>query len=376
MTLATSNGYVKTEMTASRPPPAAYQPSIFNWVRDNLFNGVWSTILTLVVGYILFMTVPGALYWAFGGAWFTPATSDECRAHVAATGGACWGAIWDKGRFIMFGQFPFEEQWRPFVACAVVTAAMVMSGMKSFWNLKLLVVWLVAGFIFFWFMGGGLGLSEVPTNRWGGLPLTLMLSVFGAIFAFPLAILAALGRMSTLPAVKTICVLYIEIIRGVPLITVLFMASFMFPLFLPEGVTINNLLRAQVGIILFIGAYLAEVIRGGLQAIPKGQYEAADAMGLGYWQKMGLIVLPQALKISIPPIVNTLIGMFKDTSLVSIIGLFDLLGLAKASHQDPPWAIFYMEFYVFVALIYFAYCYGMSRYSRWLEADLHRGHKR
>lgn len=360
-----------------REPPMKSLPGPVDWARRNLFNGMFNTILTLIVGYVLLMSVPYMLWWSVLGAEFGAVGAEACVAHLAEVGGACWGAIWEKWGFILFGTYPLDERWRPFIACVLITAAMIASGMKRFWGLQLAPIWAVAIIGFFVLMGGGvLGLSEVRTSQWGGLPLTLMLSVFGAIFAFPLAILVALGRRSSLPAIKTICVLYVEFVRGVPLITVLFMASFMFPLFLPEGVDINNLLRAQVGIILFIAAYLAEVVRGGLQAIPKGQYEAASALGLGYWKQMALIVLPQALKISIPPIVNTLIGMFKDTSLILIIGLFDILALAKSSSQDTDWARFYIEYYVFVALIFWAYCWGMSQYSQWLERDLHRGHNR
>jgi general L-amino acid transport system permease protein len=196
------------------------------------------------------------------------------------------------------------------------------------------------------------------------------------VVAFPLSILLALGRRSDLPIIKSMTVTYIELIRGVPLITVLFMASVMFPLFLPTGVTIDKLLRAQIGLILFASAYLAEVIRGGLQAIPKGQYEAADSLGLSYWQKTGKIILPQALSITIPPLVNTFIGFFKDTSLVIIIGLFDLMSASKAALTDPAWRGFYKESYMFVAFIYFIFCFFMSKYSQWLEVQLHRGHKR
>jgi general L-amino acid transport system permease protein len=217
--------------------------------------------------------------------------------------------------------------------------------------------------------GGVLGLSHVENLRWGGLPLTLILSVVGLFFAFPLAILLALARRSKLPALRALSVAYIELVRGVPLISVLFMATVMFSLFLPEGLTVDKLLGAQAGIILFAAAYLAEAIRGGLQAIPAGQYEAADALGLGYWQKTVLIILPQALRIAIPPIVNTFISTFKDTSLVVIIGLFDLLGAVRAGLNDADWRTFYVEGYVFVGLIYFCICFFMSKYAQHLEGE-------
>jgi len=213
-----------------------------------------------------------------------------------------------------------------------------------------------------------LGMRYVENERWGGLILTLLLSTFGIAFAFPLSILLALGRRSDMPVIRALCVGYIELIRGVPLISVLFMASVMLPLFLPPGLTIDKLLRAQIALVLFAAAYLAEVVRGGLQAIPKAQYEMADALGLTYGQKTLYVVLPQALRIAVPPLVNTLIGFFKDTSLVLIIGLFDLLSTIKVSLTDPAWAGFGVEAYLFAAAVYFIFCFAMSRYSRRLEA--------
>jgi len=221
--------------------------------------------------------------------------------------------------------------------------------------------------------GGIFGMPYVSQDRWGGLPVTLILATFGLAFGFPLGIVVALGRRSKLPAIRSICVLYVELIRGVPLISLLFMASVMFPLFMPDGVNIDKLLRAQIAFILFAGAYLAEVIRGGLQAVPRGQHDAADALGLSYWKKNGLIILPQAIRHVIPPLVNTFIAFFKDTSLVLIIGIFDLLTTAKTAIIDPAWQSFSVEVYIFVALIYFAFCFAMSRYSRGLEAqDAHK----
>jgi general L-amino acid transport system permease protein len=215
--------------------------------------------------------------------------------------------------------------------------------------------------------GGVPGLPFVSQERWGGLPVTLVLATFGLAFGFPLGILVALGRRSKLPAIRSLCVLYVELIRGVPLISLLFMASVMFPLFMPEGFNIDKLLRAQIAIIMFAGAYLAEVVRGGLQAVPRGQSEAAEALGLSYWRKNWLIVLPQAIRHVIPPLVNTFIAFFKDTSLVLIIGLFDLLTTAKTAIIDPAWQPFSVEIYLFVAAIYFMFCFAMSRYSRQLE---------
>ena len=217
---------------------------------------------------------------------------------------------------------------------------------------------------------GGAGLDVVGTSKWGGLLVTLFLGVTGILLAFPLSIILALGRRSKMPVIKTICIIFIEFIRGVPLITLLFTANVMLPLFLPEGVRPDNLLRALVAVTLFQSAYMAEAIRGGLQAIPKGQLEAAQSLGLTYWQSTRKIILPQALKISIPPIVNTCIGLFKDTSLVLIIGLFDLLGVGRAAVADIDWAKLHYEVYVFISLVFFIFCFGMSRYSLYLEKKL------
>jgi general L-amino acid transport system permease protein len=244
----------------------------------------------------------------------------------------------------------------------------VFSAIRVFWKWWLLLVWLfglvtIGGLMW----GGAFGLPYVENERWGGLILTLLLSTFGVAFAFPLSILLALGRRSELPVIRALCVGYIELIRGVPLISVLFMASVMLPLFLPSGVTIDKMVRAQLAIVMFAAAYLAEVIRGGLQAIPKGQYDAAHALALPYWRRTGLIILPQALRLSVPPLVNTFIALFKDTSLVLIIGLFDLLSTIKVSLTEPAWNGFGIEAYVFASLVYFAFCFAMSRYSKSFE---------
>jgi general L-amino acid transport system permease protein len=239
------------------------------------------------------------------------------------------------------------------------------------WNRKLLYVWAAGLLVMGTLMHGGiLGLSEVETDQWGGISLTLLLALFGLTAAYPLGVLLALGRRSKLPAIRTVCVVYIELIRGVPLISMLFMASVMFPLFLPEGVTINKILRAQAAIILFTAAYIAEVVRGGLQAIPRGQYEAAESLGLDYSQKMRLIILPQALKIVIPPTVSILVSAFKDTSLVVIIGLFDLLKTTQVTLSNPAWISFSAEAYIFIAVLYFLGCFSMSNFSRHLEKEL------
>jgi general L-amino acid transport system permease protein len=347
-----------------RPP--RHSVGAIGWVRANLFNGPFNTLLTLLVGGLLVLVVPPFIEWAIINAqWGTG--PEACRE----SDGACWSFIGEKFRLILFGLYPYSDQWRPLLAMLLFIGMVGVSTNRRLWGRWLLYAWLATFAACYVLMAGGvLGLEPVSNTRWSGLPLTLILSVVGIVFAFPLSILLALGRRSDLPAIRAICVGYIELIRGVPLISVLFMASVMFPLFLPAGVSIDKLLRAQVAIILFAAAYLAEVVRGGLQALPRGQYEAAAALGLGYWQTMRLIILPQALRITIPPMVNSFISIFKDTSLVLIIGLFDLMTATKAAMTDTRWLGFSVEAYLFTALIYFTFCFFMSRYSQHLEAEL------
>lgn len=369
---------------ATRPPPSSSLGGIpfVGWARKNLFSTWLNTAVTLVVAYFALKGLLGFVSWAFINAiWDVPATAagtpdtKVCRDLKGV--GACWALIGEKYRFIFFGTYPYDEHWRPLVCIFIFIGMFVVSCLRSFWNMRLLYIWiagLLAISVLMW--GGVFGLSYVENERWGGLVITLILATFGIAFAFPLAIALALGRRSNLPAISTFCVTYIELIRGVPLISVLFMASVMFPLFLPEGMTIDKLLRAQVGIILFTAAYLAEVIRGGLQALPKGQYEAADSLGLPYWQKITFIIMPQALRLVIPPMVNSFIGLFKDTSLVVIIGIFDLLNAAKTAIVDPAWQGFGVEAYLFVSMIYFIFCFAMSKYSAGLEQDFNKHQRR
>jgi general L-amino acid transport system permease protein len=357
-------------LPAERPPPRV--SGVFGWLRANLFNSVFNTILTLLALYFLATAIPPLVRWLFVDAIWSAPNGQACRGD-----GACWAFIGEKIRFILFGRFPYEEQWRPLVVVLLFIGMIAASCDRRMWGRRLAVVWLGGLALVAVLMWGGVfGLAYVDTSLWSGLPLTLILASVGMAFAFPIGVLLALGRRSRLPAVRAICVAYIELIRGVPLITVLFMASVMLPLFLPSGMTIDKLLRAQVAIILFTAAYLAEVVRGGLQAIPKGQIEAADALGLGYWQRTRLIVLPQALAMVIPPLVNSFISTFKDTSLVIIIGLFDLLGTVNAALTDANWQGFYAEAYVVAAAIYFCFCFFMSRYSQMLEREFNRGRRR
>jgi len=301
---------------------------------DKIIGVVLATVIGLLILYLAWKLVPPFIDWAFADAVWSAADSRVCRD--ARGQGACWAFIAARHRFILFGTYPYNQHWRPTLAIAVLIVLYAVSALRAMWRLRLALVWLAGLDVIGVLMWGGVfGLSYVENERWGGLMLTLLLSTFGIAFAFPLSILLALGRRSDMPVIRLACITYIELIRGVPLISLLFMASVMLPLFLPTGVSIDKLLRAQIAMIMFAAAYLAEVVRGGLQALPHGQDEAAQALGLSYWQRTLLVILPQALRIAIPPLVNTFIGFFKDTSLVVIIGLFDLLTTIKVSLAEP-----------------------------------------
>jgi general L-amino acid transport system permease protein len=340
-----------------------------SWLRANLFSSWPSALATVAIALLAWKLVPPFVDWALLDAVWQVRDSRECRQAA----GACWAFVAEKHRFILFGTYPYEQHWRPAIATLLLVALWGASALRRLWRWWLALVWLAGLAAIGALMWGGFaGLPYVENERWGGLILTLLLATFGVAFAFPLAILLALGRRSRLPAVRWVCIAYIELIRGVPLISLLFMASVMLPLFFPEGVSVDKLLRAQIALVMFAAAYLAEVVRGGLQAIPYHQYESAEALGLGYWNRTLFVILPQALRIAIPPLVNTFIGLFKDTSLVVIIGLFDLLTSLKVSLQEPAWTGFGVEAYLFASAVYFAFCWAMSRYSQRLERDLAR----
>jgi general L-amino acid transport system permease protein len=350
-----------------RPPVTSI--GIIGWVKNNLFNGVLNSILTIATFFLLWKMVPPFFQWAFiDSAWTTP--GEACRKAI----GACWSIIYSNFRFMMFGFYPYEQQWRPFLAMMILFGLLIYSRDRTHWKKPLAYAWIIGLFTMGLLMKGGIfGLPSVESTQWGGLPLTLLLAVFGLAAAYPLGVILALGRRSKMPGIKVLCILYIELIRGVPLISLLFMSSIIFPLFLPEGVTFNKILRAQAAIILFTAAYIAEVVRGGLQAMSRGQYEAAESIGLNYYLTMRLVILPQALKIVIPPTVSILISAFKDTSLVVIIALFDLLKTTQSVLSNPAWMGFSREAYVFIAILYFLGCFSMSNYSRKLERELSAG---
>ena len=357
-------------------PPLATS-GVVGWLKENLFATPRDTVLTIITFLFLLWIIPPIVNWAFISAVWTGENREAC---IAPGTGACWAFVEAKfGQFI-YGRYPLDERWRVNLAGLLLIAGLVPIAIPSVPYkrenaLYLLIVFPVLAFIL---LTGQFGLTPVETPLWGGLLVTLVVAIVGIVVSFPLGILLALGRRSDMPIVKMFCVIFIEFWRGVPLITVLFMSSVMLPLFLPDGVSFDKLLRALIGVALFSSAYMAEVIRGGLQAIPKGQYEAANAMALTFWQGMRLVILPQALKLVIPGIVNTFIGLFKDTSLVLIIGLFDLLGIVQQNMTDPNWIspATPATGFVFAACVFFIFCFGMSRYSAYMERRLDTGHKR
>ncbi|KIC41379.1 amino acid ABC transporter permease [Ruegeria sp. ANG-R] len=360
------------ELIPPSPPPASARVNLLTLIRTRLFGSIGSTIVSVLILYLLIRYVPPLLNWLIFSADWIGTSREDCTS-----GGACWAVITARFRLFIVGFYPAEQVWRVWIAFTLLPVALGYCLVEKLPYRRYGLTF--AGFyplITAILLAGGLGLPEVATSKWGGLLLTLVCGLTGIVVSLPLGVILALGRRSNLPAISSLCVIFIEFIRGVPLITILFMSSVMLPLFLPPGTTMDQMLRALVGISLFASAYMAEVIRSGLQSIPKGQYEAADALGLGYWQSMRLIILPQALKIVIPGIVSTFISLFKDTSLVLIIGLYDLLGIANATITDTKWIGLSNEVYVFTALVYWVFCFSMSRYSLYLEDKLHKGHKK
>ncbi len=362
--MAHPDNFPETQTDGIKPPLTSV--GVIGWVKSNLFNGIFNSVLTVLTLIFLGKILPPLFRWIFTNSLWT-STAAECRS----VSGACWSIISANYRFILFGFFPYELQWRPLLAMILLISLLLISRNRKFWKRPLFYAW-IFGLLFMGVLmkGGILGLAPVDSTQWGGLPLTFLLAVFGLAAAYPLGVLLALGRRSKMPAIRTLSIIYIEMIRGVPLISLLFMSAVIFPLFLPEGITINKILRAQVAIIMFTAAYIAEVVRGGLQGIAKGQYEAAESLGLNYVQTMRLIILPQALKIVIPPSVSILISAFKDTSLVVIIGLYDILKTTQTVLANPNWMGFSSEAFFFLACIYFICCYTMSNYSRKLEKEL------
>ncbi|TNE35775.1 MAG: amino acid ABC transporter permease [Alphaproteobacteria bacterium] len=352
--------------------PPIREAGAAHWLRKNLFSSVGNGVITVLLGAVLVWSLSKLLVWALLTADFT---GDSLKACTSA--GACWAVVTDRFAQYWFGFFyPSEAYWRPLLAFALLGPALApwLFELKRFSG-PLKVFSLAYPLLAYWLMHGGVGLAVITTDLWGGFALTVVIGVTGIVVSLPIGILLALARQSELPVIRLCSVIFIEFIRGVPLITLLFVASFLLPLFLPEGMNFDKLVRVLIMVTLFSAAYMAEVVRGGLQAIPKGQIEAARALGLGYWQTMLQIVLPQALKIVIPGIVNTFIGLFKDTSLVAIVGLFDLLGLTQTILKDVAWIGSFVEAFLFIGLVYWVCCFAMSRYSQTLERRLDTGHR-
>ncbi len=424
--------FVRDEMVDTLPAPAS-EVGIVGWMRKNLFSSIGNTILTLLGAYLAYLAISGFLGFAIIDAVW----SGEDREACVDEHGACWayvGAYFDQ---FIYGRYTFSERWRVNIiyflgALGIAWMVYEYSPRRALVGLLMLTAFPVISFImltggaleysngFIWTLivfaaailiaavvlptltksnpiptlitaaiglgavafvlvlcGFDFGLEEVETDRWGGLLVTLVIAITGIVISLPFGVVLALGRQSKMPVIRMICVVFIEFWRGVPLITILFMADVMLPLFMPKGVTVDNLLRPMVGVAFFASAYMAEVIRGGLQALPKGQYEGAQALGLNYWKMMRLIILPQALKLVIPGIVNTFIGLFKDTTLVSIVGLFDLLGQVQSSFSDPKWSTHQQSHtgFLFAAMVFWIFCFSMSRYSIYTERKLDTGHR-
>ena len=427
-THAQTVAYVRDTMVPQSEPPAA-QTGAIRWMRESLFSSVPYTILTLLALYIIYLALAGFLPWLLNGVW-TTANIRECREVLGGTTGGCFSVLTDRWNQLLFGiAYPQYGYWRPtlafvllFVAAAPVLFShlprglLVVTGLYPFiafwliWGGSILVpvaalVGVIGGYMVYrrlvtgsfaagffggiaaaaviWWLGGFvtqaadgvLALEAVPSRNMGGFMLNMILGVVCVSLSLPLGIALALGRQSSLPIIKFICVVFIEFIRGVPLITLLFVANVVLAYFLPPGTNFDLILRVIIMITMFAAAYIAEVIRGGLAALPRGQYEAADSLGLDYAQSMRLIILPQALKISIPGIVNVAVGLFKDTTLVSIISMFDLVGMIRGPIlASSDWNGVYWELWGFAALLFFVVCYGISQYSQWLERKLQTGH--
>ncbi len=368
-----ATGATLTAAAGPRPPPPTPGGPVA-WARRHLFSSPVSGAVTLLLLAAFAWLLPRALDWLALGAVWTP-DFGACRALDYRA--ACWGFVAEKHRLILFGRYPYGEQWRPAAAMGLLLAAGLASAHPRAWRAWVLAAWLpvLAAFLLL-LRGGVLGLPSVDTGQWGGLPLTVLLTLVVMAGSMPLGVALALGRRSALPLVRGLSTLYIELVRGVPLVTVLFVASFLFPLFLPTGASLDALARVALGMTLFQAAYMAEVVRAGLQALPRSQAEAAAALGLSWWQAQRRVILPQALVLVIPAFVNSLLSTFLDTSLVTVVSLYDLTGSLRLALGDPRWRAFFIEGYLFVAAVYFTASFALSRYSHWLEGRLGRWTRR
>ncbi len=343
-------------------PPPPGQVGFLHWIKQSFFKNATNSVLTILGLWFIYKVSGPLLSWFLLDAEFS---GDAQACHEA--GGACWSFVKSQVRLFLFGPYPRELLWRPTLAGLLLALTCTITVMRWVSVRQLIVAWVALVVISYWLFAGGFGLEPVPTTKWGGLMLTLMLSIVGIICSIPIGILLALGRRSQFGAISFLSTIIIECIRGIPLVTILFMATILLPLFLAEGVQMGTVVRVQIGIIAFSSAYIAEVVRGGLQAVDPGQNEAAHALGLAAWQTTAFIILPQALANVLSPLIGRCIALLKDTTLVIVIGLLDFLGIAKAASQNPEWLGFEAEAFVFCAAIYWVMCFGLSRYGRSLE---------
>lgn len=371
--------FVRTHAPVSLPPPVA-MTGVLGWLRANLFSGVLSSILTILILVALALIVPPLVKFLLIDAVWSGADRDACLVTEARPEvGACWAFVRDRLAFFVYGSYPIDQRWRVdlfFVQLAIGTVWLLWldAPRRDLAAAYLFVAVPVISFILL-YGWPAIGLAHVDTALWGGVLVTIVVASVGIVASLPIGIVLALGRRSRMPAIKIVSVAFIEFVRGVPLITVLFMASVMLPLFVPATWSPDKLLRALVAVAIFSAAYMAEVVRAGLQAIPRGQYEAARALGLSYWPMMRLVVLPQALKATIPNIVNSYVALFKDTTLVFFVGIFDFLKTVEVARVDPKWAtpVTSATGYAFAAMFYLVFCYCMSRYAKGVERRLGSG---
>jgi general L-amino acid transport system permease protein len=378
----TELAFVRRAAIAPRLPPTAMTGAL-GWLRDNLLSTPFNIGLTILIALLLAWVIPELAKFLIIDAVWSGSDRDACLESVQHREiGACWPFVWERLPYFIYGSYPIPERWRvdvffAMLAIGVVWLLWLNAPRHDLGAVYFFIIMPVCSFILLtgW---SAIGLQPVDTVLWGGVLVTIVVASVGIVVSLPLGILLALGRRSKMPVVRSLSVIFIEFVRGVPLITVLFMAGVMLPLFVPEQFSPDKLVRALVGIAMFASAYMAEVVRAGLQAVPKGQYEGAMAVGLRYWQMMRLIILPQALRVTIPNIVNTYIGLFKDTTLVFIVGIFDLLRTIEVARIDPKWAtpVTSTTGYAVAAIFYLVFCYGMSRYARATEARLAKSDRR
>jgi general L-amino acid transport system permease protein len=381
MMQAGSASFVRKEPAERLPPPPSRAGAI-GWIRQNLLSSVGDVVLTLLCVLLVAWVVPPIVRFFIIDAVWSGASREACLTPPGGVPGACWAFVRDWFSYFVYGFYPAGERWRVnlFFAALIFGIGWLAwpraprrdaAAFYLFVILPVISVILLSG-------APALGLSGITTALWGGILVTVVVATVGIAVSLPLGILLALGRRSKLPIVRWLSIGVIEFVRGVPLITVLFMASVMLPLFVPERFAPDKLVRALIGVALFASAYMAEVVRAGLNAVPRGQYEAARALGLPFWRMMGLVILPQALRVTLPNIVNIFIALFKDTSLVFIVGIFDFLRTIEAARVDPRWStpVTSVTGYAFAATFYFICCYGMSRYARSVELRLAKAHRR